>query len=114
MNGYGYYEDDEYKISTTLGHVGPVVDGSSWEAKYTAGEDIYSQTSPSGQPLAAFGAGNEIGVVAPDPEDELAAGETFTITDNEVRLYNLGNEVVGTFDIVFTGFLIHNRFWLTM
>ena len=103
VNGYGYYKDDEYKISTSLGHVGPVVAGSSWQAIYTAGEDIYSQTSPSGQPLAAFGAGNEIGVVAPDPEDELAAGETFTITDNEVRLYNLGNEVVGTFDIVVHG-----------
>ena len=54
VNGYGYYGENEYKISAQIAHIGPVVSGSPWEAKYTAGQDVQSQTMPNGDPLVAF------------------------------------------------------------
>ena len=39
VNGYGYYGEDEYKISDQIAHIGPVVTGSPWQAIYTAGEE---------------------------------------------------------------------------
>ena len=103
VNGYGYYGENEYKISDQIAHIGPVVSGSPWEAKYTAGQDVQSQTMPNGDPLVAFQYSSTIKVMAPDVE--LAAGETLTIEGNEVVLGNpaYGHAVIGTFNVEIVG-----------